>query len=55
MSKYLSEIRAYYEDGTFDSFSPDFGWSLSKVIASISDDGYFDEVERITLEYVERD
>lgn len=55
MSKYLSEIRTYYEDGTFDSFSTSCGWSLSKVVASITDDGYFDEVERIVLEYNERD
>ena len=55
MSKYLCEIRVYYEDDTFDSFSPACGWSLSKVIESITDDGYFDEVERIVLNYDERD
>ena len=55
MSKYLSVICVYYEDETFDSFSTTFGWSLSKVVASITDDGYFDEVKRIVLEYNERD
>lgn len=55
MSKYLSEIRAYYEDETFDSFSTAYGWNLSKVVASITDDGYFDDVKRIVLEYNERD
>ena len=51
MSKKLIEIRVFYEDSSYDSFSPSTGWNLDAVLDELRLSEAFNDVIRVILEY----